>query len=180
MDRPYLFPMDRIGRPDAGEANAYFTGYIEAVPGEDLLSGLSDALLHAGSVVEATPPSKEDHRYADGKWSIKEVMQHLTDTERVFVFRAMAFARGERQALPGFDENAYAALSDPSLRTLAEVFAEHEAVRRATIAFFKGLPAAALTRSGVANGDLISVRALGWTLVGHAEHHLNIIDQRYR
>jgi uncharacterized damage-inducible protein DinB len=172
--------MDRIGRPDACEANAYFTGYIEAVPGEDLLTGLRDALVHARSVVEATPSDQEDHRYADGKWSIKQVLQHLTDTERVFVFRAMSFARGERQALPGFDENDYAELSDPSHRTLADVLEEHEAVRHATIAFFKGLPATALTRSGIANGDRISVRALGWTLVGHAEHHLNIIEQRYR
>ncbi|MEZ4738539.1 MAG: DinB family protein [Flavobacteriales bacterium] len=172
--------MGTIGKPGANEANTYFTGYISSAPGNDLGSALRASLDRTRKVMADTPPEMEAYRYAPGKWSIKDVLQHLTDTERIFTYRALCIARGEQGALPGFDEDSYADHADTEHRSLQEVLVEHERVRAATIALFDGLTEQALARTGIANGDPISVRALGWTLVGHAEHHLNIIEQRYR
>jgi uncharacterized damage-inducible protein DinB len=119
------------------------------------------------------------HRYAPNKWSVKELVQHLVDTERVFSSRALAFARGDATELPGFDENAYAAASHADDRVLEEILEEHAAVRMASLALFTGLADEALTRRGVADGKPYSVRAIPWIVVGHELHHLAVLRERY-
>ena len=121
------------------------------------------------------------HRYAEGKWSIKEVLVHIVDDERIFAYRALRFARGEQQNLIGFDQDAYAALSNADERDLDNIFEEYDAVRRSTIALFNGLPGESLTRMGKRTGTFnnATVRALAYHIAGHEQHHLNLIKDLY-
>ncbi|HYE58379.1 MAG TPA: DinB family protein, partial [Rhodothermales bacterium] len=119
------------------------------------------------------------HRYAPGKWSVKEVLGHVTDAERIFAYRLLCIARGDQTSFPGFDENAYVPNSGADDRSMDDLLDEFAAVRRATLALLRGLPDAAMTRIGTANGQLVSVRALPFILAGHAQHHLNVLRERY-
>jgi uncharacterized damage-inducible protein DinB len=118
-------------------------------------------------------------RYAPGKWTPKQVLLHIADAERIFAYRALRFARADAQELPGFDENEYAASSEADDRPLADLLAEYQAVRAATLAFFSGLNAGQLDRAGRANGSPYTVRALLYLAAGHEAHHLNILRERY-
>src|SRR4029077_5181557 len=119
------------------------------------------------------------HRYAPGKWSIKEVIGHVSDAERVFSHRALRFARGDRTRLPGFDEKAYTPAGRFDARPLPDLAAELDAVRHATIALFAGLDSEALARRGPANNKEVSVRALAYIIAGHERHHVGILRERY-
>ncbi|HEX5726419.1 MAG TPA: DinB family protein, partial [Longimicrobiaceae bacterium] len=149
----------RSGARRPGAAEAQRTG----VPA--LLRGLPEAL--------------HGHRYAEGKWSIREVAGHLADTERIITYRALRIARGDATPLPGFDENAYVAAAGFDARPLESLVAEWEAVREATLAFFRSVDAEAAARRGTANDNAVSVRALAHIVAGHAEHHLEILRTRY-
>ena len=167
-----------IGRPATEEANEYFNGYIEQVDGDDLLKSMEkihNATWKALSDLRVSP----DHRYADGKWSIKEVVQHLIDTERVFCYRALAFARKDLQDLLGFEENYYARESKADKREFHDIMREFDSVRIATRALFQSFDEETLLNEGRANGSKTSVRALGWMLAGHEQHHLAVIKERY-
>lgn len=118
-------------------------------------------------------------RYAPGKWTPKEVLLHLIDTERIFTYRALRFARGDAQSLPGFDENEFAANSEANDRPLSDLLTEYHAVRAATLALFGSFNAAQLDRVGLANGGATSVRALVFITAGHERHHLAILRERY-
>lgn len=122
---------------------------------------------------------KSLHRYAAGKWSIKEVLGHLTDAERVFSYRAMRFARNDQQALPGFEQDDYVAAAGSDARPWSDLIAEFEHVRRASILLFRGLSPEAAMRSGVASNASVSVRALGYIIAGHELHHMAILRDRY-
>jgi uncharacterized damage-inducible protein DinB len=130
-----------------------------------LLAGVSDA--------------KALHRYAPGKWSVKEVVGHVMDTERVFCYRALRFARADDKPLQGFDENAWVPAGRFDSRSLADLAGELDAVRRATIPLLRGLDTEALARRGTANNNPISVRALAWIIAGHERHHVGILHERY-
>ena len=169
-----------IPRPGPSEYVPYYETYISKVPPKgDLLTVLEDQRRETQQLLAGLSDTKALHRYAPGKWSIKEVVGHLMDTERVFCYRALAFARGDANSLPGFDEKAWAPAGRFDARSLADLAAESDTVRRATIALFRGLDGEALARRGTANNYPISVRALAWVIAGHERHHLAILRERY-
>lgn len=129
--------------------------------------------------LSSLPEARGDYRYGPGKWSIKEVVGHLSDTERIFSYRALRVGRGDPTPLASFDDKAYAPEMGGADRTLGEMVAEWVAVRRATLTLFRGLPERAWQRRGVASGQPISVRALAYIIVGHARHHLEVLEARY-
>lgn len=168
-----------LGRPEAGEYNPYFDVYISKVAESDprplLETQLEDFLSFLGTIDE----SRAGHRYAEGKWSIRQVIGHLADTERVMAYRALCIARGEQASLPGFDENAYIEHSPFERCTLAELGAEFAAVRRATIHLCRHLTDADWHRIGTANKHPASPRAIAYIMVGHVRHHVAILQERY-
>jgi len=172
--------MPTVGKPAASERGEYYQSYIDRVDHDDLFAALADQDAEIEAAFAEWDESQGDHRYASDKWTVKEVLLHLVDCERIFAFRALSIARGETQDLPGFEENDYAAESRPAARTLASVCEEFRAVRRATRALFEGLDPSTLARVGHANGSPASPRAIGYILVGHARHHFDVLRDRYR
>lgn len=167
-------------RPGAGEVPQSYAGYVGKIrDGEDVMAVLADQLGEVTARFGRIPESRGGFRYAPGKWSIKQVLLHLSDVERVFVYRAMRFARRDATPLPGFDEDAWAPESGADDRSLADLAAEWAAVRRASLALFRGLPASAWGHRGLSNGKEISVRALAYATAGHVRHHLEVLEQRY-
>lgn len=169
-----------IPRPVAAEYAPYYGRYIDKVPDGDLLRTLEDQGRETQAVLAGLSEAKALYRYAPGKWSVKEVVGHVTDTERVFSYRALRFARGDATALPGFDENAWVPAGSFDARSLADLAAELDAVRRATLALFRGLDAAALARRGTASDNAVSVRAIAWIIAGHERHHVALLHERYK
>lgn len=168
-----------INRPDASEHVPYYGKYIALVPEGDVLQALENQIADALALLRALPESKGDHRYGPDKWTIKEVIGHLIDAERVFAYRALRFARADATPLPGFDENTYVPAGSFGRRTLADLVNEWELVRRSNLAFFRGLAADAWDRRGAANDSPITVRALAWIMAGHGRHHVEILKARY-
>lgn len=167
-------------RPGADEFALSLAGYVARIgDDEDILAVLAlqhdEVLARLGSV----PGSRGDYRYAPGKWSLKEVVGHLSDTERVFAYRALRVARGDTIPLPSFDDQAWVAEMGAGDRTLADMVEEWGHARRATLALFRHLPPAAGSRRGTASGQPISVRALAYVIAGHARHHLEVVEARY-
>ena len=169
-----------IPRPVAAEYAPYYGRYIDKVPDGDLLRTLEDQGRETQAVLAGLSEAKALYRYAPGKWSVKEVVGHVTDTERVYSYRALRFARGDATALPGFDENAWVPAGSFDARSLADLAAELDAVRRATLALFRGLDAAALARRGTASDNAVSVRAIAWIIAGHERHHVALLHERYK
>ena len=169
----------RTGRPAPDEYAPYYGKYIERVADGDVVNALRSQVGGTLAFLRAIPESKAGHRYAEGKWSIREVVGHLSDAERIFAYRALRFARNDNTALPGFDENAFVANARFDDRTLASLVDEFAAVRAATIAQFDAFFPEEWMRSGTASGKLMSVRALAWVCAGHELHHLGILKERY-
>lgn len=170
----------RIPKPQPGEYPPYARMYIDLLPDDGrLLEHLRDNLRTVIDLASSLPEAKLLHRYAPGKWTIKEVLVHVVDDERIYAYRALCFARGETAPLPGFEQDDYAALSGANDRSLQSILTEYAAVRESTIALFDGFADDVLVRSGVANDNRASVRALGWHIAGHELHHLNLIRDRY-
>jgi hypothetical protein len=157
----------RIARPTAAEYAPYFGRYIEQVPEGDVLELLRRQVDDTAALVDKLSDRDADFRYADGKWSIKEVLGHVADTERIMVYRALCFARAETAGLPGFDENEYVARAKFAGRKLADLLAEFRLVRAATVPFFAGLDGEELMRRGTANNRAYSVRSLAYIVAGH-------------
>jgi uncharacterized damage-inducible protein DinB len=172
--------MDRIiTAPAATEYDGFFNNYIGNANTNDLLSALAASEEYIVNYMLSLKEQQLNHRYQPGKWSIKEMLVHMADTERIFAYRALRFARKDRTELPGFDENAYADVSKADARPITSILAEYAAVRQATIELFKTFDEEMLAESGIASGKKVSVRALGFAILGHEIHHLNIIKQRY-
>jgi uncharacterized damage-inducible protein DinB len=165
-------------RPTAAEHAPYFSTYIDKVSGEDALAAIvaQQPLLDA---LATLPEAKAGHRYADGKWSVREMIGHMSDTERIFAYRLMRIGRGDQTPLPGFDQDPYIAGADFEARTLADVVGEFRAVRAATLALMRPMTAEAAARMGVANDRPTSARAIGWMIPGHVTHHAGILRERY-
>lgn len=166
-------------RPDTGDYGPALAGYISLVPEEDVLSAMEQQSSEMQKVLASIDEKKAAHRYGEGKWSVKEVIGHVVDAERIFGFRALAISRGDAQPLPGFDENAYVAnafFDDWKLGDLAEHYA---LARRANIVFFKNLRDDAWELRGTANRAVVTVRALAYVIVGHERHHLQVLRERY-
>jgi len=166
-------------RPDPGEHVPYYAPYVQLVPDGDVLATLAAQIGETVSLLDGLAAERAAHRYAPGKWSLRQVVGHVADAERVFAYRALAFARGDRGELPGFDENAYAEASPSVERPLAEAVADLAAVRGATLSLFRALAPEAWSRRGVANGNPITVRALAWIIAGHERHHVGVLRERY-
>jgi hypothetical protein len=171
--------MTTMTAPDRTEAAEYYFTYIDQVAAGDICNILEAQLVETLALLHGISEEQSLVRYAPGKWSIRQVVGHLNDTERLFVFRALWFARGFDSPLPSFDQNvavSAAAADDRSWRSHVDEF---RAVRGATLSFFQSLPAGAWTRRGVASGNPFTVRALAYISAGHVTHHLGILRERY-
>ncbi len=155
----------------------YYQRYLERVPATGILATLETQLEETLRVARAIGA---DHRYAPGKWSVKEVLVHLADTERVMAYRALRMARGDTTPLPGFEQDDYIVPTDLAPRPLDDVAAELRAVRTATVALFRGLTDEALVRTGTASDVTFTPRGIAWIIVGHELHHRAILEERYR
>lgn len=169
----------RSKRPEADEYAAFYSGYIARVPEVDIVETLRSQIGVTTAYLRSLPESMGDHSYAPGKWSIREVIGHMSDAERVFAYRALRFSRGDSTPVPGFDENAYVAGSSFGRRTLEDLISEFEHLRQATVALIGALDEETISLRGVANGTGVSVRALAFILAGHEAHHVEILRTRY-
>lgn len=170
--------MSRIELPTPEEYAPYYGKYV-ALVGPDPLTQLESLAISTPRLLAATDEAKAMYRYAEGKWSVKEVIGHLSDAERVFAYRALRIGRADPTDLAGFDENDYVRAAHFDRRTLVEVAAEFASVRAATLALFRSFDAAELLRRGTANGNVVSVRALAAILAGHELHHVALLRERY-
>lgn len=168
-----------IERPGPGEYADFYAGYIAAMPSGDVLEILERQKDQLRQFAETIAPDRETFRYAPGKWSLREVVGHLIDSERVFSYRALCFSRGDDTPLPGFDENFYVANADFDSRTLQSLIEELTLLRSANVLLFRSLTPEDLARVGVANTHPVSVRALAFILAGHLQHHFNVLRDRY-
>ena len=166
-------------RPQANTYGDYYRNYISLVEENDLFSALENAVDRSLTFWSDLTEEQGNYRYAEGKWSIKELLQHIIDTERIFSYRALAFARGEQTPLPGYDENQYADNCMSHSRSLQEMIDEFVLVRKSTIALFKSFDESVLDNLGNASGSNLSVRAAGFIIVGHEIHHMNVVKERY-
>ncbi len=166
-------------RPESSEYAPFYHGYVATVPEGDVVALLRQNGGELHDALAAIPEDRGGFRYADGKWSIREVVGHMIDAERIFTYRALRIARGDTTPLAAFDENEYVKTAGSEARTLSKLVRELGAVREASVQLFESLPDDAWGRSGVASGKNISVRALAYITAGHAMHHLKILRERY-
>jgi uncharacterized damage-inducible protein DinB len=169
----------RDRRPAGDECSDYHRPYAAAPPDGDIVETLAAEGRSLAARLRSVPAAREPFRYAPGKWSIREVVGHIVDTERVFAYRAAAFGRGDPAPLPNMDQDAWALASNAADRPLRDLVEEFEAVRASTVALFRGLPAAAWDRRGSASGREVTVRALAWITAGHAMHHDGVLVREY-
>ena len=169
-----------VERPTPAEYALPFERYVSLVQDADILDALARQTGELAGALSGVRGQAERYRYAEGKWSIREVLGHVIDSERVFAYRALCIARGEQASLPGFDENAYQANASFDDYLLEELLREFGQVRDGNLAFFRHLSGAAWLRSGVANAKPVSVRALAYIMVGHVRHHLGVLRERYQ
>ena len=168
-----------IAQPTPGDYAPYYQKYLDAAStvddALDLLGQQSDVL----AFMRTWPEDRAGHRYAEGKWTVTQVIGHMSDTERVFAYRLLRIARGDATPLAGFDENAYQLEAGFEGRTVASVVAELRAVRQASLTLIRSLDAAALDRAGTASDQRVTARALAWLIAGHFAHHTAILKERY-
>lgn len=165
--------------PLSTEYSGYFGRYITLVPEAHFLTVLNDQPATFRELLGKLSPEQAGYRYAPGKWTVRQVVGHVVDAERVFAYRALCFARGEAASLPSFDENAYAELAGHDSYPLGELLDEFTMVRQANIALFQHMDAAGWRRMGTVNQNPISTRGFAYIMVGHAQHHLGILKERY-
>src|SRR5215475_8627392 len=166
-------------KPDSTEYAPYFEKYISLAREEEIVATLDKQIEGTLSLIRGLSAAQGDLRYAPGKWSVKEVIGHLIDTERIFAYRALRFARNDATPLPGFDENSFVDNAGFGSRTLADLAEEFEHTRKSNIYLFKSLDGDSSLRRGVANDNEISVRALAYNIAGHELHHVGILRSRY-
>jgi hypothetical protein len=161
------------------EYNSYYKSYIERASKKTIIEGLKDNLEKVVDFFKAIPSEKHEYSYASGKWTIKDVLLHLIDTERVFAYRALRISRYDKTSLSGFEQDDYVLNGFANNRSLESLLDEYIAVRKSTIALYSSFNAGALLQLGEASGYPISVRALGYIITGHENHHCDIIKERY-
>ena len=168
-----------LSRPNPDEYFEYYGRYIALVPDGDVRDHLRTQLAETLALLSAVPDARADQAYGAGKWTLKEAILHMSDTERVFAYRTLRIARGDVTPLPGFEQDEWVPHSCANDRPLTSLLLEFASVRAATLALFDSLPAAAWLRKGTASGHAISTRALAYIAAGHERHHLAIIRERY-
>lgn len=162
------------------EYPSYAANYISQVEDTWTLTEELEVSVHnLIRFVQNIPMDKHDYRYAEGKWTIKDILQHLIDSERVFAYRALRFSRNDMTELPGFDENSYAASARANNRHMKDLLTEFSTVRHSTMQMFGALDEEELLRAGTASGNRVSVRALGFMIIGHQNHHIKVFRERY-
>lgn len=165
--------------PEATEYAPYYAGYVSLVPEGDILTTLAEQMDSTVRFLRSIDEEKASHRYAAGKWSIKELVGHITDGERIFAYRALRFARNDKTELPGFEQDDYIRNASFDAIPFDELVREFELVRGANLLMFKHLDAEAWLRRGVASEAEVSVRALAFIMAGHVQHHIEILKTRY-
>jgi hypothetical protein len=168
-----------IARPQAHEAAPYYFLYIDQTGGDDPVALMESQLAECLGVFAGISEEKSLHRYAPDKWSIRQALNHITDTERAFAFRALWFARAFTAPLPGYDQNIAAGAAEADRVSLAAHLEEFRAVRQSTISLFRNLPSEGWERSGIASENPFTVRALAYIIPGHVAHHMKVLRERY-
>lgn len=166
-------------KPDQADYGSYYHLYISQVAHDDLLPALQEMHNETQAFIASIPEEKEGYAYAEGKWTLKQVVQHVIDTERIFAYRALCIARGDKTEFSGYDENEYARQAPTTSRTLTEMAREFLYVRNATLALFNTLDEDMLNRRGHANGVPMTPLAIGFIIAGHERHHMNVIRTKY-
>lgn len=166
-------------RPKQSEYAAFYETYVSRVPEDELTAAFRKHTATVLAFLGKVPDDKYDFAYAPGKWTLKQLLQHIIDAERVFAYRALNFARKDANPLPGFDENEFAAVARVDEREWSDMVEEFQFVRNASDQFFRTLNEEELSRSGVASNHPVSVRALGYIILGHAIHHMEVVKERY-
>ncbi len=161
------------------EYNSYYKSYIDNATGIDIVKGLEQNLDNVVSFYMSIPFSKHDYAYAEGKWTVKDVLLHIIDTERVFAYRALRIARQDKTALVGFEQDNYVENGNAKARSLENLLEEYKIVRQSTIVLYRSFGSSELKEVGEASGFPISVRALGYIFTGHENHHIHVIKERY-
>ena len=166
-------------RPEPSEYAPYFARYIDLVPETDILSSLDTQMKDTSDTLRRVGEERSNYRYADGKWTIKQVVGHLGDVERIFAYRALAIARGEKTVLPGFDEDTYVRQGDFESWKFRDLVDALAIVRSSNVLMFRNLSEEAWDRRGVASDSPATVRALAFSILGHERHHMNVLRARY-
>ncbi|HKR63703.1 MAG TPA: DinB family protein [Thermoanaerobaculia bacterium] len=166
-------------RPASTDYASYYGGYVELVPEEDVLAAIEKQSSETQKMLAAIDETRGAYRYEDGKWSVKEVLGHVIDAERIFGYRALAIARGDTNSLPGFDEKRYMEHAGFDAWRVGDLAEEYALLRRANIVMLRNLPAEAWDRRGIANNGEVTTRALAFIMLGHERHHLNVLRERY-
>jgi len=169
----------KSGRPASTEHGEYFARYISLVPGDDVVSALDGQRRETLMLLSSLTEQDGEFRYAPGKWSVKEVLGHLNDTERIMTYRALRIARGDTTPLPGFEQDDYVKNADVGRLSVEDLLEEYIAVRRATLTLFRHFDDAAWQRMGTASKHPTSTRALAFIAAGHELHHRNILEEKY-
>lgn len=166
-------------RPQTSEAASYYFKYIDLITSEDIVPAIESQMGETLQFLQGISEEKSQHSYEPGKWTIREVLNHVNDGERVFLHRAFWFARGFEDALPSFDQDLAVQTAHANNTSWAELVEEFRNVRLATISFFKSLPEEAWSRTGVASDNPFTVRSLAYIIAGHVAHHKNVLTERY-
>lgn len=171
--------MSRKRRPQKEEYNPYYETYIGKVKGDDFVQNLKEQKYETLNMLTKLSEQEWNHKYAPEKWTIKEVMMHIIDTERIFAYRALRVGRNDMTPMPGFDQNDYIPYVDAENINSDSIINEYEAVRNSTIALFENMNEKAYTRVGEASGSPVSALALGYMIAGHEIHHVQLLHERY-
>jgi len=166
-------------RPDLAKVPSFYMTYVEYVKDEDMMDSMERSNADALKLIYTIPEEKGTFRYAQGKWSIKELLCHMMDAERVFAYRALRFSRNDKTPLPGFDENSYAPQANAHSRTVLQIAMEMKRLRQSTIDLYKSFSPDMLSREGTASNTALSVINLGFIIPGHETHHCRILRDRY-
>lgn len=166
-------------RPEPFEHPPYYTYYINLVKFDHGVKALENQIIEMQQFIGSVPVELEEYRYAEGKWTIKEVLGHICDVERILGYRALCIARGEQKELPGFDEDQYVIGALFNKRTLYDLAHEFSIVRESNIAMFKSFDESTFDKIGTANNNKMSVRSILFMIAGHEKHHINVIKERY-
>lgn len=166
-------------RPQAGENASYYDRYISLVSGNDILGALDEQRRHTLLLLSGRTEADGDLRYAPEKWSVKEVLGHVNDTERVMSYRALRISRGDQTPIEGFEQDDYVRNGPAGRSSLSDLIEDYIAVRRATLSLFRNLDETAWTRRGVAAGNEVTLRALAYIIAGHELHHRKILEEKY-
>jgi hypothetical protein len=166
-------------RPDLSRVPGFYHKYINLVKEDDLTTAFTNQSISMFSFFGSIPEAKHDFAYAEGKWTVKELLQHMLDAERVFVYRALTFSRKDENKLPGFDENAWTPQSNAAARNWKDIIEEFTSLRKSTELMFGSFSAEQLNSTGIANNNPVYVLALGFITIGHCDHHIGILKERY-